>query len=174
MKRHVVLAKELQIFDVVRLPPPLLPVAVLRISLSPFLRRRDVFDRSVKPDVEDLAFKASFRHRDAPSEVARDAAVLDALVEPLARYRRHQMRPTFARSEPRLKSADQCLLTQKQMPGRTHFQVRAARDRRPWPDQVGRLQQPRAVLALVAAGAVGLAVRTSADDVAVRKETPVV
>ena len=104
MKRHVVLAKELQIFDVVRLPPPLLPVAVLRISVSPFLRRRDVFDRSVKLDVEDLAFKAFFRHWDAPSKVARDAALLDTLIEPLARYRRHQMRPTLARSEPRLKS----------------------------------------------------------------------
>src|SRR3984893_10457571 len=134
MKRHIVLAKELQVLNVVCLPPPLLPIAALRIGVGPFLRRRDVFDRGVEPDVKYLAFETLPRHRDAPCEVTRDATVLNAFVEPFARDRCHQMRPTLARSEPRLENADQCLLTQEKMLGRTHFQVRAARDRRPWPD----------------------------------------
>src|SRR6266702_2013676 len=174
MKRHIVLSKKLQILNVVRLPPPLLPISTFRIAVGPFLRRRYVFDRGVKPDVKYLAFEAFLRHRDPPSEIARDAAVVNALVEPFARDRCHQERPTLARSEPRLQIADQGLLTQEKMLGRTHFQVCAAGDRRPRPDQVGRLQQSRAVFALVTAGAVELAVWTSADDVTVRKETPVV
>src|SRR6185369_14419875 len=68
----------------------------------------------------------------------------------------------------------QSLLTQKEMPGRAHLQIGAAGHRRPWPDQVGRLQQPRTALALVAARTIGPAVRTSADDIAIGEETPVV
>src|SRR3981081_2497275 len=168
------LTKILKILNLVRLPPPLLPIANLWIGVGPFLGRRDVFDRGVEPDVKYLAFETFLRPGDPPREIPRDATVLNALVEPFTRDRCHQMRPTLARSEPLLQSADQCLLTQEKMLGRTHFQVRAAGDRRPRLDQVGRLQQPRAVLALVAARAVAPAVRTSSDDVAVRKETPVV
>src|SRR5438067_7001272 len=108
MKRHIVFAKELYVLNIVRLPPPLLPIAILWIGVGPFLRRRDVFDRGVEPDVKYLAFEIFLRHRDTPREITRDATVLNALVEPFTRDRCHQMRPTLARSEPLLQSADQC------------------------------------------------------------------
>ncbi len=62
----------------------------------------------------------------------------------------------------------------EQVLGLAHFEVAAARDRRACVDQVGRLEQPCAVLTLVAARVRVAAMRTGADDVAVGQEAAVI
>lgn len=64
-------------------------------------------------------------------------------------------------------------LQQEEVLGLADLQVRGTADRRARVDQVGRVEDARAVLALVAAGLVVPAVRAGALDVPVRKETPV-
>src|ERR1051326_5262373 len=99
MKRNVVLAHELDIahvFGAIVLSPPTLPVTFRRVR--PFHRCADVFNRSIEPDVEDLAFKArprltSIRYRNSPGQIASDAAILQSFIEPLACDRRYQDRP---------------------------------------------------------------------------------
>src|SRR6056297_3584200 len=96
VERHVVLAHELHISNITGPlvgAPPTFPVTFGTFGgMSPFGGGGDVFDGRVEPDVEDLTLHAgpglvALPDRNAPVEVAGDAAVLQALavVEPFLR-----------------------------------------------------------------------------------------
>src|SRR5205814_1803440 len=89
MERHIVLAQKLDVTDVVR-EPPVLPTPNVGALRSPFLGDRDIGDRRVEPDVEDLSLEAFARHRHAPIEVAGDAAVPQVRREPALRQRGYE------------------------------------------------------------------------------------
>ena len=91
---HVVLAHELDIADIVRAlvsAPPSFPLSVLGPApVRPLLGARNVLDRRIEPDIEDLAFHAgpgfvATHYRDAPVEIAGDAPILQtvAVIQPL-------------------------------------------------------------------------------------------
>ncbi len=65
-------------------------------------------------------------------------------------------------------------LQQEEMLAFADFQVRAARDRRAGLQKVRRIQQPGAVLALIAARLVIAAMRAGSLDIAVRQETAII
>ena len=64
-------------------------------------------------------------------------------------------------------------VAQEEVFGAADLDVRRAGDRRARMQQVGRIEHPGAVLALVAAGGLVAAVRAGADHVAVRQEAAV-
>src|SRR6201999_1562000 len=74
VERHVVLAHEFVIANVFRVVPPRLPDIALAVRVGPFLRRADIFDGRIEPDVEylalELAVRDVIRHRNAPIDVA--------------------------------------------------------------------------------------------------------
>ncbi len=82
VKRDVVLGQELNVSHIAAGQPPRTPIAIFRISLGPFLRGCNVFDWCVEPDIENFAFEARLRDRDAPCEVARDASIANAFIQP--------------------------------------------------------------------------------------------
>jgi uncharacterized small protein (DUF1192 family) len=57
VKRHVILAEELDVSDVVGLQPPAAPIATGWIGFGPLLGCRDVADRRIKPDVKHLVVR---------------------------------------------------------------------------------------------------------------------
>jgi hypothetical protein len=68
---------------------------------------------------------------------------------------------------------DERRLAEEEVLGLPHLEVGAARERGARLEEVGGVQHPGAVLALVAAGALVAAVRARAHDVAVGQEAPV-
>lgn len=183
----VVLRHELRVADRVlagvRLVPPGLPVAVLRVCVSrgvrPLLRRPDVLDRRVEPDVEDLALRRQLRpgvgrDRDAPVQVTGDRPVVQALRQPLAGDGGGELRPlVLVARHPLRDLALELRLEEEEVLGLADLQVRRAGDRAARVDQVGRVQHAGAVLALVAAGLVVAAVGAGALHIAVREEAAV-
>ena len=181
MEGHVVLAHELGIGHVACAliePPPARPVAAG--LLGPFLRARDIFDRRVEPDVEDLAFHPRPGRpfelcRNAPAQIAGDAAVLQPLAvkEPFLRDRGREHRPVGLAVDPGGQLVLHRRLAQEQMLRLAHLQIGRARDHRARVDQIDRVKLLRAIVALIAAGAVKTAVRAGALDVAVGQEAAV-
>lgn len=99
---------------------------------------------------------------------------MQALGQPLAGDRRRELRPLRADPvDPLLDLALELGLEQEEVPGLADLQVAAAADRRTRFQQVRRVQDAGAVLALVTARLVVAAVRARADDVAVRQEAVV-
>src|SRR5207248_1114531 len=94
VERYVILAEKLDVFDVLGVPPPLAPIPV--VCFGPFLRCRDVANGRVEPDIEHLPFKSGARHRYAPGEVARDAAISEFGGEPAFRQRDDKRRPAVS------------------------------------------------------------------------------
>jgi hypothetical protein len=76
MERNIVLAHELIQLDVLGVLPPFLPL----LGVSGCNRR--VANRSIKPDVKDLALPAFERDRSTPRQVASDATRLETFLEP--------------------------------------------------------------------------------------------
>ena len=178
VERDVVLRHELRVPDVVGATvgaPPRLPVAfALGGRLGPLPGRGDVADRSVEPDVEDLVLETGAVHGDTPVEVAGDAAVLEALVEPLEPDRRRKGRPLADLGlEPGPQALGELGLQQVEVPTLALFEVGRSRDRRPRVDEHRRLELAGAVLALVAARLLVPAVGTGALDVAVGQEASI-
>lgn len=182
MERDVVLGHELGVaHGVVGLVPPRLPVAGLTVrgGVRPFLRRTDVLDRGVEPDVEDLALGRQLRpgvgrDRHTPVQIPGDGPVVQALGQPLAGDRGRQLRPLLlVERHPRLDLVLELRLEQEQVLGLTDLQLGGTADRRTGVQQVGRVEHAGAVLALVAAGLVVAAVRTGALDVPVGEEAAV-
>src|SRR5262249_13329817 len=99
MKRHVVLAEKLYVPDVVGLPPPASPITA-RAGSCPFLRRGDVADRRIEPDIKHLALETGTRHGNAPGEIACDAAIPQRRGQPALRSRHHEGRPACATVDP--------------------------------------------------------------------------
>jgi len=177
----IVLAHELDVADIVRplvRPPPVAPGGPGR--LGPFLGRADVFDGGVEPDIEDLALhprtRAAVRthHRHTPFQVAGDAPVDQPLVEMFQGDRPGQGLPVMLRADPRPDPVRQLGLQQIQVPRVPDLEIARARHRRIGIDQVGRVQQPPAVVALVAPRTDMAAVRTGALDIAVGQEAGVI
>ncbi len=184
MEGDVVLAHELDVADIVGAgvgAPPPAPVARLAVLgvLGPFLGRGDVFDRRVEPDVEHLVLEARARqpaprHRHAPGQVAGDAPVDQALVQVLVGDRARQGRPVGLGVDEAADLLFQLGLQQVEVAGVAHLDVLRARDRRIGLDQVGGVEQPAAVVALVTARRGEAAVRAGPLHIAVGQEAPVV
>src|SRR5262245_30165401 len=115
VKRHIVLAEKLQVRDVLWSPPPASPIAARGKAIRPFLRRGEVVDWSVEPDVEDFSFEPRTRHRDAPGEIARNAAITQVCGQPAACQRGHPGGPAFAMINPFAQSTDEQGLPEEEM-----------------------------------------------------------
>ena len=163
MERHVVLAHELEYSARRRRPCRCATSAASRRPLPwrrPIRRAGDVFDGRVEPDVEDLALHAgpvlvAFLDRDAPVEIAGDAAILQAVavVQPFLGDRGGQDGPVGLAVDPGVASRPSSGLAQIEVLGLAHFQIGRAGDGRARVDQVGRVELLGAVLALIAARA---------------------
>ncbi len=176
MEGDIVLAHEFDVADVMGAlvgPPPAFPV--LALGVGPLAGGGDVFDGGVEPDVEDLVLEArpglpAAGHRHAPGQVAGDAAVDQALVEVLVADGPGQMRPVRLAVEPGPDLALQLRLQQVEVAGLADLEVGGARYGRIGFDEIRRIQQPTAVVALVAPRGTIAAVWTRALDVTVRQE----
>jgi hypothetical protein len=184
VERHVVLAHELDIAHIpgalVGAPPALPGIRIEALRLGPFGAAGDVFDGRVEPDIEDLAFhprpvRVALPHRNAPVEVAGDAAVLQpvAVMQPFPGDRGGQHRPAGLPVDPRIEPLLHRRLAQVQVLRLAHLQIGGARDRAARVDQVGRVKLLGAVLALVAARMRIAAIRAGPLDIAVGQEPPV-
>ena len=76
MEWDIVLSDELEKLCILRIPPPVFPVFNL-VSCY-----RDVSDRSIEPDIEDLVLIAWLVDRDSPLQIAGDASLLKPVAEP--------------------------------------------------------------------------------------------
>ncbi len=107
--------------------PPVSPGPTGRIG--PLLGRRDVFDRRVEPDVEDLALHARTRpavrphDRHAPFQVAGYAPVNQALVEMLQGNGTGQRLPVGPGLDPGPDRRLQLRLQQIEVPRVAHLQI---------------------------------------------------
>src|ERR687898_2748094 len=97
-----------------------------------------------------------------------------AFVEPLVRDRGREDGPVRLGIEPRAHLAGERRLPEEQVPGLANLEVRAAADRGSGLDEVRRVEEAGAVLALVASCRRVPAVGTGPNDVAVGKEAAVV
>src|SRR5437899_3507177 len=75
VKRHIVLAEKLQVLHVLRFPPPASPIAARRRAIRPFLRRGQVVDGRVEPNIKDFPFEPWSRHWYAPGQIAGNASI---------------------------------------------------------------------------------------------------
>src|SRR5262249_61963748 len=100
------------------------------VHLGPSLRRRDIGNGCIEPHVEYFAFVSGLRHWHTPIEIARDAAIPDALLQPLFDNRRDERRPAGPAFDPTLKLSDQSGLTQEEMARRAKLEVCASGQRR--------------------------------------------
>ena len=180
MEGHIVLAHEFPIGDVLGgvAVPPVLPRLALAVLVGPFLGGGDIFDRRVEPDIEDLALERAIGdvvgHRNAPFQVAGDAAILQALVQPLIGDGGDQPRPVgLVAVDPVAQPAGELRLLEEQMGGVADLDILRPRHRRARLDQVDGIKHPGAVLALVAARPLIAAMRTGADHITVRQEAVV-
>jgi hypothetical protein len=169
---HVVLAEKLDVVDVIRLPPPFAPVAGLFL-LCPFLRRREISDRRIEPDIEYLMLEALSRHQDAPGEITGDATVAKFGAEAAFRKRAHERRPALAAVEPGLQTIDKLRLPQEQMPRRAQDQVGITGNGGARRDKLHRIKERAAAVALIAARPRRAAMRAGAEDVAIGQEARV-
>ena len=188
MEGDIVLAHEFDVPDVIGArvqPPPALPAFGIALSsrrswsIEQFARRGDIFDRRVEPDIEHLVLEAGtrlavLRHRHAPFQVAGNAPVDQPFVEMLVGDGQRQRGPVVMRRDPVAQTPLDLGLQQVQMPGVAHFEISRPRHRRIRVDQVGRVQQPPAIVALIAARLVVAAMRARALDIAVGQEAAVV
>ena len=168
----VVLAEELDVADVIGLPPPCSPVAARRGG-GPFLGGGDVTDRRVEPDIEDLVGESLSRNRDAPGQIARDAAIAQIGCQPAFRGRYHEGGPAGAAIDPRAQRSDKLRLAQEQMAAFSDLQRPVARQRRSRVDQFGRIEQRATLVTLITARGRVAAMRAGAEHVAVRQEAAV-
>ena len=176
----VVLAHELDVADILGplvQTPPVAPAVSGRIR--PFLGRADIFDGGVEPDVEDLVLHARTReavlgHRHAPGQVAGDAPVNQTLVQMLVGDGFGQGLPAALAVDPGADFRLDLRLQQIEMARVAHLQVPRPRHRRIGIDQVGRIQQPPAVVALIPARADVAAMGARPLDIAVGQEPGVV
>src|ERR1044071_1690197 len=87
MKYNIILSEKRQPARIGVLPP-ILP----SVGTSP-LRRTNIADRSIEPDVKHFAFGTLERHRHSPVEIASDRAVLESCFQPTARCLEHVWLP---------------------------------------------------------------------------------
>ena len=178
VERHIVLAHEFVIADVFRVVPPRLPRIALAVRVGPFLCRADIFDGCVEPDVKHLALELAVRdvvrHRHAPIDIARDAAILQSLFQPFVGDGPDKLRPfVLVTVDPCAQLRHELRLLQEQMRGVADLDVIRTRHCAARLDEIDGIQNTRAVLALVAARLFVAAMRACADDIAVRQEAAV-
>ena len=166
MERHVVLAHELHELHLARVLPPAFPFVHERG------RDADVSDGRVEPHVEDLLLVARHRHGRPPGEVARDAPRLEAVAEPC-------VGDGHAVTGPPVAAVLDVLSQVARELGEVDEQVLArddarhgARELAPRVDELRRVEQRAALVALVATGVLVLALGAGAHHVPVREELP--
>lgn len=167
MEGDVVLAHELVELDVLRVLPPLVPLLLRVVG-----RDRQVADGRVEPHVEHLVLVLLDGNGRAPLEVAGDAPALEALLEQRARELYRVGGPLAL-----LGSALEPLLVDRLNLGQVDEDVlrladlgRRARDLRLRVDQLRRVKQLPALVALVASRVVVTAQRACAAYESVSEE----
>ena len=175
MKDDVVLADEVDEAGVLALP-----VALPRLGLAhlrgPLAGRRDVADRRVAPDVEDLALgvDAGLRrdvrgHRHAPRQIAGHRAVAEAAGHPRSDLARHVGLPVLLGLEPRLEPGLERAERREPVRRLAGLGRRVAQGALRL-DQLERAQRGATLLALIAVGVRVLAVRAGAHHEAIGEE----
>ena len=158
MKCHIILAHELHILHILRAfigAPPVFPISPS--FRSPILCRCDIFNRSIKPHVENFAVKAVsdlavlIGDGNAPFQIARNGTVTQALVEPFQRNRCRKGRPAFGLIHPIAKLIGHVRLFKVKMVRIAHLDVFTARHRRVWVYQINGIQKLAAIITLVSA-----------------------
>ena len=159
----VVLADEVHHLRILALPV-LLPVG------REVLRRGDVADRRIEPDVEHLAFGPLDRHGNAPVEVAAHGTRLQAAVQPALALSVDVRFPLLVSFENPL-AEESLVLVQRQVPVlRLALHGHRSRHGAVRVDQFVGRERRAALLALVSVGAVVAALGAGAHDVAVGEE----
>ena len=178
----VILAHELGIGHIIGAfvgAPPAFPIRAFT-CIDPFLGAGDIFDRRVKPDVEDLALHAgpvlcSVFDRDAPVQIAGDAAVLQAVavIEPFVGDGGCEYGPVGFGVDPCLQIVTQVGLLEVEVLCFALFQIGCARDGGARIDQIGRVELFCAIVALIAARIFKAAIGAGAFDVAIWQEAAI-
>ncbi len=181
MKGDIVLAHELHVFGLVGAlvaSPEALPVIAGR--LGPFLRRGDVADRRIEPDIEDLGLETGagdpvfIRHLHTPAEIARDGARDESLIQPFVGDRDSKLGPVPAfLSDPAADRFLHLLLPEIEMGGVAQFDIAAAGYGGIGVFEICRVQQAAAIVTLVTARLFVSAMRASPLDIAVRQEAAI-
>eukprot|EP00166_Cyanidium_caldarium_P000929 ctg_1404.g427 len=148
----------------------MLPPGAPSIPITP-CRRGDaeVTDGRVEPHIEHLVGETVQRHRNAPLQIAGDAARFQAVAQPAAGHGQRVVAPAAAlgcRVDPSLQRIGQARQLQEEVARGTHL-GHTAGQRRSRSHQLGRVQQVAALVALIALGVLVAATRTGAVHVAV-------
>ncbi len=147
------------------------------VACGPFLGGADVLDGGVEPDVEHLVLEtraglAAAHDGDAPGEIAGDAPVDEALVEVLVGDGAVKAgQKCGLGGDPGADGVGELRLLQVEVAGFADLEIAGAGDHRIGADEVRRVEQVAAVVALVAPGLLEAAVGAGALDVAVRAGT---
>ena len=147
--------------------PPLLPP--LRGPPAPPVlpARGEVPHDRLEPHVDPLALPPRQGHLDAPIDVPRDRPVLEALLDPRLREGDHREAPVRLVGDPRLQPVLECAQAEERvagLPGNGGGSMDAA----PRMDELERVEEASAVLALIAPCRREVTVRAFALDVPVR------
>ncbi len=163
---NVVLPDELKELDVIGISPPRFPVV-------PETRgNRNVADRCVEPDVEDLLLVLLEGNRNPPLQVPGDGAFLEPVADPRLGHLDGVLCPPLVGAglfEPRLQLRGDCRQVDVEVAGLSHHGGRVVDDA-PRIDQVRRIEEFPAVLTLIPPGVLVSAVWAGSPDVAVGEE----
>ena len=176
MEGDIVFAHELDIFGFVSALvcfPERFPVPAG--CLGPFLCRRDIADRGIEPDIENLLSEARTRvsfqvgYRDSPAQITCDRTGDKSLIEPFIGDRDGKggpVAPLFV--YPCADRVLHLLLEKIQMLGLPQFDIAATCDRGEWVDEFDRVEQAPAAVALISARLFITAMRAGPFDIAIR------
>ena len=82
MVRNIVFAHKFDMTNIVRIEPPILPMAMLFIKGFPLFGNADITDGGVKPNIKNFVFKTGLVNRKSPFQIAGDATFLQSFFEP--------------------------------------------------------------------------------------------
>ena len=165
MERDVVLGEEVVGFCG-WVGPPFLPSRGGMLHFRPFFACGEVPDDRIEPDVDAFGFEAEDRDLDAPADVAGDRAVLQTAGQPVVGELQDVGLPECLVLEPALQLAFEAAEGEEEVLGLL-FDGGAAAEFAADGDEVTRVKEFAAVVALIPACLRVVAVGAGAFDVAV-------
>lgn len=166
MEGHIVLAHELIEGNIIGVLPPLLPLVGI------VGRDGRIADASIKPHVNHLLLVARQGNRHTPLQISGDTAGFQALCQPRLGDGNAVLRPSILLVgvlEPLVNLGLQLLQANKDV-RRVARDGSSAVDLASWVDELKRIQQAAALVALVTSGIVVVALRARSLDESVRQE----
>ena len=149
--------------------PPLVPSLRLAAAPPDLSARGEITHHRLEPHIDPLALPPWEGHLDAPVEVASDRTVLEALLEPRFREREHREAPIRLVGDPRLETILEGAEAKERVAGLPRHGGRPV-DAAPRTDELERVEEASAVLALIAPCRGEVAMGAFAFDIPVREE----